>query len=144
MKGNKSVLVKIPVSVGELVDKITILEIKKNKITEFEKLKKINFELKLLQKELAKITAKNRSIKKEFIHLSAKLASVNLKLWNIEDKIRKLEAEKKFGKDFIELARSVYINNDRRSEIKNKINRLFGSQITEVKQYSKYKPSRNK
>ena len=136
---NGSMKVQIPVSVGELVDKITILEIKKNKIKEKKKLKSVIMELNLLQKELSKITGKRRALKNEFIKLSAKLAGINLRLWNIENRIRKMEAEKKFGKEFIEKARSVYIYNDKRSEIKNKINKLFGSKITEVKEYTKYK-----
>ena len=131
--------VQIPVSVGELVDKITILEIKKNKIKEKKKLKSVIMELNLLQKELSKITGKHRALKNEFIKLSAKLAGINQRLWNIENRIRKMEAVNKFGKEFIEKARSVYIYNDKRSEIKNKINKLFGSKITEVKEYTKYK-----
>ena len=131
--------VQIPVSVGELVDKITILEIKKNKIKEKKKLKRVIMELNLLQKELSKITGKHRALKNEFIKLSAKLAGINQRLWNIENRIRKMEAVNKFGKEFIEKARSVYIYNDHRSETKNKINKLFGSKITEVKEYTKYK-----
>ena len=136
---NGSMKVQIPVSVGELVDKITILEIKKNKIKEKKKLKRVIMELNLLQKELSKITGKHRASKNEFIKLSAKLAGINQRLWNIENRIRKMEAVNKFGKEFIEKARGVYIYNDKRSEIKNKINKLFGSKIAEVKEYTKYK-----
>ena len=133
------ITIKIPVSTGELVDKITILEIKCKKIKETEKLRLINHELKLLSGELIKLLNNYSKSIDEYTSLKNKLHRVNLKLWKIEDDIRELEAYKDFGKKFIELARSVYLNNDKRSQIKNRINKLFQSQIQDVKSYTPYK-----
>ena len=109
---------KIPVSPGELVDKITILEIKNKKIKNTEKLKLVKFELAQLSAALIKSgkipTAVKTAVKKE----RAKLYTINLKLWNIEDRVRRKESLGKFDKEFIALARSVYITNDKRSAIK--------------------------
>ncbi|MEO8514887.1 MAG: DUF6165 family protein [Ignavibacteria bacterium] len=128
----------ILISPGELIDKITILEIKKSKIKEKSKSVLINKELGLLLislKEMLKLKKRaNIALSKE----KKKLYDINLKLWNIENKIRAKESKKLFDKEFITLARAVYITNDKRSEIKNNINRLFGSSIQEVKQYSGY------
>ena len=127
-------LIKIPVSVGELTDKITILEIKKNKIKDKKKLQNIKGELKHLNIILKKKVKICILMKKEI----ASLKKINLKLWAIEDDKRKCEKNKKFGPKFIKLARNVYILNDKRAEIKFRINLLSGSNIVEVKSYDKY------
>ena len=126
--------IKIPVSVGELADKITILEIKKIKITDKKKLENVKNELKYLIVILKKNVVFNSAIKKEVLSLK----KINLKLWDIEDSKRKCEKNKKFGPYFIKLARSVYILNDKRAEIKFRINSLSGSNIVEVKSYDEY------
>jgi len=121
------------ISIGELLDKISILKIKKLKIKDKNKQKLILNEYKLLNKQKKKI-----KIKKNITELYNKLILVNLKLWNVEDKIRKLEKNKSFGKKFIHLARNVYKYNDKRSNIKLSINTLTKSNIIEVKSYLKY------
>lgn len=128
----------IPVSPGELLDKITILEIKKKNIEAASKLKLIKTELSHLKKILNEMLSSSKRIKPAVLTEKKKLLAVNKKLWDIENRIRAKEAKQKFDKGFIELARLVYITNDKRSEIKNRINILFGSAIKEVKQYSKY------
>ena len=127
-------LIKIPVSTGELADKITILEIKKIKIKDKLKLADIKKEHKYLKEILVKKVNLNTHIKKEI----AVLKKINLKLWNIEDRKRKAERNKNFGKSFISLARNVYIFNDRRAQIKLNINIITNSEIVEVKSYDKY------
>ena len=127
--------VQTNISVGELIDKITILQIKKEKITNLEKVKKVSYELQLLENILNSF---EKSKINELENLMIKLKKINQKLWVIEDDIRLLEKNKKFDNNFIELARSVYITNDERFEIKNKINRLFSSDIEEVKSYEEY------
>ncbi len=129
----------IPVSPGELVDKITILEIKKKNIKAAAKLKLIKTELSHLTKILNEMISNSKRIKPAVLTEKKKLLTVNKKLWDIENRIRAKEAKQSFDKGFIELARLVYITNDKRSEIKNRINILFGSGIKEVKQYAKYK-----
>ena len=127
--------INIPISYGELLDKITILEIKKKKITDQEKLKNIkneHFELNEVAKSLKKID----NVKYEIFY--KKLFEVNLSLWEIEDKIRILEKDKDFDSEFIELARKVYFTNDKRFEIKSEINKHFGSEFFEEKQYVEY------
>lgn len=126
--------IRIPVSPGELIDKITILEIKRSRIKEKTKLSAVKEEL-LMLKALAKKYSLHSG---QFKILTKKLYNVNLKLWITEDKIRKKEAINKFDGDFIKLARAVYITNDKRSEIKNKINLLAGSSLKEIKQYTEY------
>ena len=126
-------IVNIPISLGELIDKISILLIKEKNISDEKKLSKIREELSLLKKTLNhKINDNNI---KNYLN---KLVEINTKLWKIEDDIRDCERSKKFDKIFIDLARSVYITNDKRSEIKNEINNKFGSTIVEVKSYKKY------
>ena len=120
-----------PVSLGELIDKITILEIKQVFMTG-TKLKNVDKELKLL-KNL--IQDKNLEID---IDLKNNLKEVNKKLWKIEDKIRMKERKQEFDKDFIELARSVYKVNDKRSSIKKEINLQYHSELVEEKSYDKY------
>ena len=126
--------INIPVSVGELADKITILEIKKDKINNKLDLKEINKELKLLKQIWKKKKLLSLKVKIEF----KKLKKINLRLWSIEDKKRKHERDKIFDRKFINLARNVYILNDKRASIKKNINKLTGSDINEVKSYKKY------
>jgi len=123
------------ISFGELLDKISILEIKKKKIYNREKKKIINIELQSLNliKKKNKIFS-NLFIKKKFLELK----KINKKLWIVEDELREFERRKIFGNKFIKLARSVYFNNDLRSKIKNEINLFLGSSIREVKSYKKY------
>ena len=124
----------IPISPGELIDKITILEIKRESIVDKEKLSNINLEYMVLLETLEnKIIASN-----EIDSLRIKLKTINKKLWDIEDQLRDLERSKTFNEDFIKLARSVYFTNDERSEIKKSINKLLNSEIVEEKSYSKY------
>ena len=122
------------ISVGELLDKISILEIKKEKINNKEKLDAINKEYLTLNECLKK----NLNINSEIKELWSQLKIVNTQLWDIEDAKRLSEKNKKFGNEFIELARNVYKFNDRRAKIKSKINQLTGSNIKEVKQYTEY------
>lgn len=126
--------ISVPISVGELFDKISILEIKKIKIKDKTKLQDINFELNALKQILTKKRLHKKNNKEQY----TKLFNINKKLWNIEDKKRSYEKSKKFDKAFIELARKVYLLNDRRAKIKNKINHISGSMIREVKSYEKY------
>jgi hypothetical protein len=132
--------VVVLVSPGELLDKITILEIKMVKIKNKEKLVYVKNELKLLKANLSTlmVSVEHKKLLPRLKKLKLNLHGINLKLWNIENVIRNLEAKKDFGNKFVEYARRVYITNDKRSGIKNEINRLFGSTITEVKEYSKY------
>ena len=127
-------LINIPVSVGELIDKITILEIKKIKIKDKNKLLNVNKEYKYLKEILRKKIKISLKIKNEILALKR----INLKLWNIEDKKRKAEKNKKFDSAFIKYARNVYIYNDIRAKIKHNINVLAGSKIIEEKSYSRY------
>ena len=126
-------IVNTPISLGELIDKISILVIKEKKIQEEKKNNLIREELTLLRKTL-KEAANNNSIN----HYLNQLIDVNSSLWKIEEEIRDCEKNKKFDQKFIELARSVYITNDKRAEIKLEINNKFGSKIVEVKSYTKY------
>ena len=127
----KKKIINVPISVGELIDKISILEIKKDKLK--------NLKLKNILKELSFLRA---VIEKNSIFIPDEiffqLKSINLKLWDIEDKIRIKEKNKEFDNEFIELARSVYLNNDRRSETKKELNIMFNSEIIEEKSYEKY------
>ncbi len=126
--------ISVPISVGELFDKISILEIKMNKIKDKNNLKVIKFELSELKKII-----KNKKLNKSFNKTQYKLLlKINNRLWSIEDNKRKHEITKKFDKKFIELARKVYLLNDKRAEIKSKININSGSRIREVKSYKKY------
>ena len=127
----KKKIINVPISVGELIDKITILEIKKDKLK--------NLKLKNILKELSFLRAvleKNSILIPDEKYFQLK--SINLKLWDIEDKIRIKEKNKEFDDEFIELARSVYLNNDRRSETKKELNIMFNSEIIEEKSYEKY------
>ena len=126
-------IINTPISLGELIDKISILIIKEKKIKDEKKNNLIREELTLLRKTLNE-AANNNSIN----NYLNQLIDVNSTLWKIEDEIRDCEKNKKFDQKFIELARSVYITNDRRAEIKLEINNKFGSKIVEVKSYTKY------
>jgi|TARA_Y100000741_G_scaffold344826_1_gene309754 hypothetical protein len=126
--------VNIPVSLGELLDKISILEIKNEKILNESKLKNIKKELIGLRNVLEELNI-NLS---EIDDLYKDLFKINLTLWEIEDSIRILEKNEDFGKQFVELARSVYITNDKRFEVKNEINKLFNSEYVEEKSYEDY------
>tara|TARA_Y100000591_G_C21391799_1_gene478519 strand:- start:183 stop:578 length:396 start_codon:yes stop_codon:yes gene_type:complete len=119
------------ISAGELLDKITILEIKKEKIKNKEKLLEISKELKSLTKTLED----EISDKKDILDYISDLKKINLRLWDIEEKKRLAEKNKKFDKEFIKLSRDVYKFNDKRAEIKSKINETLGSNIKEVKSY---------
>ena len=121
-------------SAGELFDKISILEIKKNKIKDKGKRNIVLKELSSLQETASENIKKSKSITK----LYKKLKFINLKLWKIEDDIRDCERKRNFGEKFIKLARAVYFTNDERSLVKNKINKLTKSNISEVKSYKKY------
>ena len=126
-------LVNIPISVGELVDKISILIVKQKNITDQNKLNQVNKELGYLQKTLTDhITNEKIEI---FLN---RLIDINSKLWIIEDDIRSCERRKQFDQKFIELARSVYFTNDKRADIKLDINQKFGSDLVEVKSYDRY------
>ena len=131
---NESKKILSEISAGELLDKISILEIKLNKIENQNSLKEINKEYKLLKEA----ESKNIELTEKISQLSQNIKEVNLKLWDIEDKIRICEKNKDFGKNFIELARAVYSTNDKRSKIKSEINEEAGSNIREVKQYVDY------
>jgi hypothetical protein len=131
---NKSKKILSEISAGELFDKISILEIKLDKIKDKNNLVEINKEYKMLknaQNFNVEITDKIEKLFKE-------IKEVNTNLWNIEDKLRICEKNKDYGKNFIELARGVYLNNDKRSIIKLKINKILGSNIVEIKQYASY------
>ena len=124
----------VEVSVGELLDKISILEIKKDKIKNPEKLKYILDELSILKDEL-KNNIKS-DVKLDELYLSLKI--INARLWVIEDDKRKCEKEKDFTENFIKLSRDVHILNDDRAKIKLKINEHTGSKIKEIKEYTSY------
>lgn len=124
---------KMDVSIGELVDKVTILEIKSEKIKSKKKLVNIKNEYKLLKEDMVNIGITQHSA--EF----RELKKVNLKLWEIEDNIRIKEAKQEFDKGFIELARSVYFKNDDRATIKKEINIKYDSELVEEKEYIDYK-----
>ena len=126
-------IINTPISLGELIDKISILLIKVRKITDVKKIDLIHEELTLLKKTLNKVT-KDSAID-DYLN---QLTDINSALWKIEDELRDCEKNKEFDKKFIELARSVYITNDKRAEIKLEINNKFGSKIVEVKSYRKY------
>ena len=126
---------EVNVSIGEVVDKITILNIKIEKIKDKTKLKYLRNEKAILENKLKSIDVKDQE---KFENLFNELYEVNLSLWDIEDDIRIYEKNKNCNQEFIDLARSVYITNDKRFEIKDKINQLFNSSIREVKSYENY------
>ena len=124
---------KIEVSIGEIVDKLSILQIKKDNITDEVKLENINKEYVYLHEILFS------QLKINYNDDYSKLLDVNKSLWIIEDKLRDKERDKSFDDDFIQLARSVYFTNDKRAEIKKEINITYGSLFVEEKSYSNYK-----
>ena len=126
-------LIDTPISLGELVDKISILIIKDKNIDDLDKKNHVNKELSFLKKTLKKYL-KEEEIK-DYLD---ELIEINSKLWVIEDDIRDCERNKIFDQKFIDLARSVYFTNDIRAVIKSKINKNFGSELIEVKSYEKY------
>lgn len=126
--------ITVPVSVGEVLDKITILQIKIAHISDHKKLANIQNELDALMPLVADDKFKSKRMNK----LLKELKSVNETLWNIEDDIREKEASKQFDVEFIKLARAVYITNDKRANIKKQINLLTGSQLVEEKSYESY------
>ena len=121
----------IPVSIGEIFDKYSILEIKLTKIKEIKKIKLVKKEAELLKPYILKY-----SLDKEIYE---NLKNINSQLWDIEDTLRIKELQKDFNDEFIQLARKVYFTNDKRAEIKKKINFFFKSEIIEVKDYVDYK-----
>jgi len=126
--------INTPVSPGEVLDKITILEIKAVKISDNGKLKNINHELKLLQS----IWNTHVESSDEVDALKQQLKKVNQDLWNIEDDIRIKEYKKEFDDEFIQIARSVYVENDKRAAAKKALNLLLGSELVEEKSYEDY------
>ena len=126
--------IMIPISPGELIDKLTILEIKLQEIKDHDKLKNIEIEYNFLTDIVNQTVGDRNNINK----LRDDLKKVNIALWNIEDDIRACERSNDFGDRFIELARSVYINNDTRAVIKKNINTELGSLLVEEKSYEKY------
>ena len=128
---NKSKKILTEISAGELLDKLSILEIKLDNIKDKEKLIEINKEYVSLEKTKNSNIEINENLEK----LIDRLKEINLKLWNIEEKKRMCEKNSDFGENFIQLARNVYISNDKRAKIKSDINELLGSNIKEVKSY---------
>tara|TARA_B100000963_G_scaffold23064_1_gene17241 strand:- start:2806 stop:3201 length:396 start_codon:yes stop_codon:yes gene_type:complete len=128
---NKLDKILAEISAGELIDKITILEIKKEKISNVKKLEEVNKELISLNDTVSKYISDQSKISDH----KKDLKKINLKLWDIEDSKRKAEKDKRFDKNFIELARNVYKLNDKRAKIKLTINIVLGSNIKEVKSY---------
>lgn len=127
---------KVDVSAGEFLDKITILEIKSERIKDENKLRNVNKELSLLRRIWGESPLSRADVSTQVRDLK----SVNERLWEIEDQIRLKEAAQVFDDEFIELARSVYQHNDERAEIKRELNRILGSELIEEKYYPGYSP----
>ena len=126
--------ISVPVSPGELVDKITILEIKAERITDEEKLQNVKTELELLVQVWEAASADAEAV----LPLKETLKGINQALWDIEDQIRIKESRQEFDQEFINLARSIYVQNDQRAAAKKQINVLLGSRIKEEKSYAEY------
>lgn len=124
-------MIDIPVSWGELVDKITILEIKSERIQDLRKLVNVRRELYMLTGKMGALTSEVQTLKDQ-------LKGINECLWDIEDEIRDCEREKDFGPRFIELARAVYVTNDQRADVKREINLALSSELVEEKSYKPY------
>ena len=122
------------IGIGELIDKITILEIKSDRISDPEKLKNVFHELTILSASRDKHLERDDKLGE----LTEQLKMINSTLWDIEDEIRACEAKKEFGPIFIELARSVYLTNDKRAALKKEINVLMGANIVEEKSYTEF------
>tara|TARA_B100000427_G_scaffold127540_1_gene106126 strand:+ start:60 stop:458 length:399 start_codon:yes stop_codon:yes gene_type:complete len=131
---NKSKKILSEISPGELLDKLSILEIKLEKIKDKNDLENIKKEYNILKEVQSNNLELTDQIKKLFISIK----KINLILWNVEDKLRICEKNKDFSQTFINLARDVYLNNDKRAKIKSDINKILGSNIREVKQYVDY------
>jgi hypothetical protein len=127
-------MISIPVSVGELLDKLSILHIKQSNIKDSEKLEQVKTEYLLLYN-----ISQTYLVNKDFFDLYEELITINSKLWKIEDDIRIFEKKQLFNDEFIKLARAVYYTNDERFEIKNKINQMTNSELKEQKSYENYK-----
>ena len=125
----------VPVSPGELLDKITILRIKSERVRDPAKLANVRRELELLEQTRRQALPGNAQIQDD----EAQLQQINSELWEIEDRIREHEAQQRFDAAFIELARSVYLRNDERAAIKHRINRKLNSVIVEEKSYQPYR-----
>ena len=126
-------MVTVPVSIGEMIDKLSILQVKKTKISDEVKLEFVNKEFQILY-DLSSVYLKNIEIES----LYHQLIEINSSLWDVEDRLRIIETEKKFEGEFISLARKVYFTNDERFRLKNEINLITSSEIREVKDYVKY------
>ena len=126
--------IRIEVAPGEIIDKLTILEIKRERIADEAKRKNVSYEWDVLTRDLTTAVAATP----ELDALRAKLKEINLKLWVIEDDIRDCERAKDFGPKFVELARAVYFTNDERAAVKRQINELLNSAIIEEKSYAAY------
>jgi len=133
-------LLSVPVSVGEVVDKVTILEIKSARITDPDKLRNITAELDTLRP----LVSGGVFDSDEMVALSDALRAVNGELWDIEDNIRAEDSAGRFGERFIELARAVYVTNDRRAELKKRINLATGSALVEEKSYERHSKDENR
>jgi len=126
-------MVTVPVSVGEMIDKLSILQVKKTKISDEKKLEFVNKEFEILY-NLSSVYLNNLEIES----LYHQLVEINSSLWDVEDNLRIIETEKRFEGEFIALARKVYFTNDERFRLKNEINLITSSEIREVKDYVKY------
>jgi Family of unknown function (DUF6165) len=127
--------IKVPISPGELIDKITILQIKSERMTDAAKLANVRTELQLLESTWRESAHGHSDISAEW----QTLKKINEKLWVIEDDIRDKERDRQFDQQFIELARAVYVTNDERAAVKRQINTRLGSRIQEEKSYKEYK-----
>ncbi len=127
--------ISAPVSPGELIDKITILEIKQERIKDVDKIKNVNLELELLESLWDGSVYQSSAL---VVKKRAELKFINEELWVIEDDLRLKESKAEFDRDFIELARSVYLTNDRRASVKREINLEVGSKLIEEKSYQDY------
>jgi hypothetical protein len=126
-------VITVPISIGELIDKLSILHVKKTKITNIDKLNYVNNEFELLY-NFSSVFLNDE----EVLKLYHELVETNSKLWDIEDNLRVIETKKNFDINFIELSRSVYFTNDKRFELKDKINTLTNSDVREQKDYVNY------
>lgn len=126
-------MVSVPVSVGEMIDKLSILQVKKNNVKDENKLVFINKEFELLYNFSSEYLS---NLETESIY--HRLVEVNSNLWDVEDKLRIMEKEQRFDEEFISLARKVYFTNDERFTLKNEINLITDSEIREIKDYVKY------
>jgi Family of unknown function (DUF6165) len=129
-----AVEIKVPISPGELIDKITILEIKSARMTDAAKLANVRTELGLLQDTWRMSAYASHDVAAQW----ASLRTINEKLWDVEDLIRDKERAKAFDQEFIELARAVYVTNDERAAVKRELNTRLGSKIVEEKSYARY------